>query len=110
MNEALKTVGQHDGEKVTDGTVSAKDVVMRYGNIMALDHLSMEIPTGIVGLLGPNGAGKSTFIKAVLGLVEPQERHDHSRWSRFQAERVDHPGQGRLYARTRLLGGADDRR
>ena len=72
MNEALKTVGQPDGEKVTDGTVSAKDVVMRYGDIMALDHLSMEIPTGIVGLLGPNGAGKSTFIKAVLGLVEPQ--------------------------------------
>ena len=51
---------------------------MRYGEIMALDHLSMEIPTGIVGLLGPNGAGKSTFIKAVLGLVAPRGARSRS--------------------------------
>jgi len=72
MNDTLRTGGQDDEAGGTAGTVSAKEVVMRYGKIMALDHLSMEIPTGIVGLLGPNGAGKSTFIKAVLGLVEPQ--------------------------------------
>jgi ABC-2 type transport system ATP-binding protein len=53
-------------------TVIARDVVMRYGSIIALDHFSIDVPTGVVGLLGPNGAGKSTFIKTVLGLVEPQ--------------------------------------
>lgn len=53
-------------------TVVARDVVMRYGSIIALDHFSIDVPTGVVGLLGPNGAGKSTFIKTVLGLVEPQ--------------------------------------
>ncbi len=55
----------------TDKIIS-EDVVVRFGQIVALDHFSVEIPRGIVGLLGPNGAGKSTFIKAVLGLVQPQ--------------------------------------
>jgi ABC-2 type transport system ATP-binding protein len=55
-----------------DVSIMANDVVVRYGNVLALDHFSVDIPSGIVGLLGPNGAGKSTFIKAVLGLVQPQ--------------------------------------
>ncbi|MHC1679942.1 MAG: ABC transporter ATP-binding protein [Methanomassiliicoccales archaeon] len=50
-------------------TITARDVVVRFGNILALDNFSIEVPKGIVGLLGPNGAGKSTFIKTVLGLV-----------------------------------------
>jgi ABC-2 type transport system ATP-binding protein len=53
-------------------TIVSDDVMVRYGQIVALDHFSVAIPRGIVGLLGPNGAGKSTFIKAVLGLVQPQ--------------------------------------
>lgn len=52
--------------------ISARDVVVQYGQITALDHLSLDICPGVVGLLGPNGAGKSTFIKTVLGLVAPQ--------------------------------------
>ena len=61
-------------ENGADGqsTIVSDDVVVRYGQIVALDHFSIVIPKGIVGLLGPNGAGKSTFIKAVLGLVQPQ--------------------------------------
>jgi ABC-2 type transport system ATP-binding protein len=55
-----------------EATIVSEDVVVRYDQIVALDHFSIVIPKGIVGLLGPNGAGKSTFIKAVLGLVQPQ--------------------------------------
>jgi ABC-2 type transport system ATP-binding protein len=55
-----------------EGNIVSNDVVVNYGQIVALDHFSVVIPRGIVGLLGPNGAGKSTFIKAVLGLVQPQ--------------------------------------
>jgi ABC-2 type transport system ATP-binding protein len=51
--------------------ISAKDLLVGYGPTTALDKLSVDIPSGIVGLLGPNGAGKSTFIKVVLGLVDP---------------------------------------
>lgn len=59
--------------KNADGAeISAEKLVVRYGPNIALDNLSVTIPSGIVGLLGPNGAGKSTFIKAVLGLVDPK--------------------------------------
>ena len=52
--------------------VQANGITVRFGNIIALNNFSTEVPPGITGLLGPNGAGKSTFIKTVLGLVEPQ--------------------------------------
>ncbi|OGS42240.1 MAG: hypothetical protein A3K67_02460 [Euryarchaeota archaeon RBG_16_62_10] len=49
--------------------MSARDVAVYFGQVVALDGFTAEIPRGIVGLLGPNGAGKSTFIKASLGLL-----------------------------------------
>jgi ABC-2 type transport system ATP-binding protein len=42
------------------------------GPVRAVDHLSLEVPAGIVfGFLGPNGAGKTTTIRLLLGLLEP---------------------------------------
>lgn len=42
--------------------------------VRAVDHLSLEIPQGIVfGFLGPNGSGKTTTIRLLLGLLEPTE-------------------------------------
>ncbi|MGH9222931.1 MAG: ABC transporter ATP-binding protein [Acidimicrobiales bacterium] len=44
----------------------------RYGSVVALDELSLEVPPGrLFGLLGPNGAGKSTAMKLVFGLLRP---------------------------------------
>ncbi len=44
----------------------------RFGDLIALDHLDLQIPYGqIFGLLGPNGAGKSTTIKMLATLLEP---------------------------------------
>ncbi len=44
----------------------------RYGDILAVDSLSLEVPRGhIFGLLGPNGSGKTTTMGMLLGLVEP---------------------------------------
>jgi ABC-2 type transport system ATP-binding protein len=60
--------GRHTGD---EDTIVSDEVVVRYGQIVALDRFSVSIPRGVVGILGPNGAGKSTFIKAVLGLVQP---------------------------------------
>lgn len=52
--------------------IQAEGLVRDFGTIRALDHLSLEVPSGIVfGFLGPNGAGKTTAIRAFLGLVEP---------------------------------------
>jgi len=44
----------------------------RYGRLLALDGLDLEVPAGeVFGFLGPNGAGKSTTIRLVLGLARP---------------------------------------
>jgi ABC-2 type transport system ATP-binding protein len=57
---------------VNTPAIQAEGLVRDFGPIRALDHLSLEVPTGIVfGFLGPNGAGKTTAIRAFLGLVEP---------------------------------------
>jgi len=47
-----------------------KNVVKRYGDFVALDHLDLSIKEGeILGLLGPNGAGKTTAIRSLTGLI-----------------------------------------
>ncbi|MCL1883250.1 MAG: ABC transporter ATP-binding protein [Defluviitaleaceae bacterium] len=47
-----------------------KNVVKRYGDVTALDHLDLDIEQGeILGLLGPNGAGKTTAIRSLCGLI-----------------------------------------
>lgn len=44
----------------------------RYNSTLALDRLSLEVPSGAVfGLLGPNGAGKTTFLRLLMGFVAP---------------------------------------
>ena len=72
---------------MTELAVRLRGVVKRYGPIMAVDHLDLDVPIGTcVGLLGPNGAGKSTTMRLltaqsiadegeleVLGLPLPQE-------------------------------------
>ncbi|HHO58301.1 ABC transporter ATP-binding protein [Oceanithermus sp.] len=47
-------------------------VTRRFGGTVAVDGLSLELPTGgVVGLLGTNGAGKSTTLKLMAGLLYP---------------------------------------
>ncbi|MET8869247.1 ABC transporter ATP-binding protein [Nonomuraea sp. NPDC004580] len=50
----------------------ASEVTRRYGDVVALDRVSLGIGAGeLVGLLGPNGAGKSTLINLLVGLRRP---------------------------------------
>ncbi len=49
-----------------------KGLTKRYGRRLAVDALSLEVPTGVVaGFIGPNGAGKTTTMAMLLGLVRP---------------------------------------
>jgi len=48
------------------------DLVKRFGDFVAVDHINLETRTGeVFGFLGPNGAGKSTTIRMLCGLLRP---------------------------------------
>jgi len=50
----------------------ALDVTRRYGDVLALDRIDLDVRTGeLVGLLGPNGAGKSTLVSLLTGVRRP---------------------------------------
>ena len=51
--------------------VEIKNLVKRYGDLVALDHLNLQVQEGeIFGLLGPNGSGKTTAISCMLALLK----------------------------------------
>jgi ABC-2 type transport system ATP-binding protein len=52
--------------------VKIKGLTKKYGNVLALDELSLEVEQGSVfGFLGPNGAGKTTTLRILAGLAQP---------------------------------------
>jgi ABC-2 type transport system ATP-binding protein len=52
--------------------IEAQDLTKRYGDKVAVDHLSFRVePSRVTGFLGPNGAGKSTTMRLILGLDRP---------------------------------------
>lgn len=53
--------------------ITASHVSKWYGEISALNDISVTVPAGITGLLGPNGAGKSTFMKLITGQLVPSK-------------------------------------
>ena len=55
---------------MSEKIVEIKNLVKRYGDLLALDHFNLEINQGeIFGLLGPNGSGKTTTINCLLSLL-----------------------------------------
>jgi ABC-2 type transport system ATP-binding protein len=51
--------------------IKVENLVKRYGDLIALDHFSMEVKEGeVLGLLGPNGSGKTTAINCILSLLK----------------------------------------
>ncbi len=55
-----------------DLVVETAGLTKRYGQILAVDSLTLEVPRGgVFGLLGPNGSGKTTTMGMLLGLLKP---------------------------------------
>jgi ABC-2 type transport system ATP-binding protein len=56
----------------TPAALRCEKLVKKYGDLVAVDGLDLEVPSGeCFGLLGPNGAGKTTTVEILEGLNEP---------------------------------------
>jgi ABC-2 type transport system ATP-binding protein len=54
--------------------VRARGLVKRYDEVLAVDHIDLNVRAGdVYGFLGPNGAGKTTTLRMALGLITPSE-------------------------------------
>jgi ABC-2 type transport system ATP-binding protein len=52
--------------------IRAVNVSKRFGEVLAVDNVSLEIPSGsILGMIGPNGSGKTTLIRMMVGILRP---------------------------------------
>ncbi len=59
---------------MSDPVILVENLTHRFGEFVAVDHISFQINAGeVVGYLGPNGSGKTTTIRMLLGLLEPHE-------------------------------------
>jgi len=65
----------HTVDTIPGGAVLAIDrISKRYGDVVALDGLSLEVPAGqVFGFVGRNGAGKTTAMRIVLGVLDADE-------------------------------------
>ena len=52
--------------------LTARDLTVRYGDVVALEAIDVDVPRGkSIAVLGPNGSGKSTTVKVLTGLLSP---------------------------------------
>ena len=94
---------------MTEPLLEAVGVTKRFGGVLALDDVSIDVGEAeAVGLVGPNGAGKTTFFNCLLGLLRP----DHGRvtfkgrdLTRLPIYRRARLGIGRTFQRVELFAG-----
>ncbi len=54
--------------------LEVQKITVRFGGLTAVDDASLTINSGeLIGFIGPNGAGKTTLMRAITGMVKPQE-------------------------------------
>jgi ABC-2 type transport system ATP-binding protein len=54
-------------------TIDVRSISKWFGNVVAVNDVSLQVYPGITGLLGPNGAGKTTLLHLVAGLAAPSD-------------------------------------
>jgi simple sugar transport system ATP-binding protein len=78
-------------EQVNDSVLRVENVAKRFGPVVALRDVSLNLRKGeVLGLLGDNGAGKSTLMKIICGFETPDEGQMFLRGEPFEPKSVDH--------------------
>ena len=63
---------------MTDTILKTEHITQRFGGLVALSDISMEVHSGeIIGIIGPNGAGKTTLFNVITGIYCPTDRRAH---------------------------------
>lgn len=73
MTAAVETQTQAAAppDKATRPTIEFQNVSKFYGDVLGVNRVSLNIPSGITSLVGPNGSGKTTLMNLMTGLIRP---------------------------------------
>jgi branched-chain amino acid transport system ATP-binding protein len=88
--------------------VSARGVTSRFGGLVALDGIDLDVPPGIVqAVIGPNGSGKTTLLNALSGASHADSgsiRIDSAEIFRLKPHRIARLGLARTFQNIRIFG------
>jgi branched-chain amino acid transport system ATP-binding protein len=88
--------------------VSARGVTRRFGGLVALDGIDLDVPAGVVqAIIGPNGSGKTTLLNALSGASRADSgsiRIDGAEIFRLKPHRIARLGLARTFQNIRIFG------
>src|SRR5438046_10376973 len=58
---------------MNEGLITFHNVSRFYGEVLGINKVSLNIPSGITSLVGPNGSGKTTLMNLMTGLIHPSQ-------------------------------------